>query len=153
MRPEPPLPEIPTPRDLLYCDLRRRVWLSSRGVCPAEDCYALADLLEEDGADALAFATRWMGWYGRRPAERTWSRVRRPWCWFNGQGGLFPAGNDRDCLLSHPAAQLPLLVFRSLSANKLMQLYDTAEDAVRSLAYGLVRLKSLLEPPTGRKRT
>ena len=155
----PAVPERPDPvaslpeRERLLYSLRRTVLESSGGVCAAEDCYALADLLEEDGDARTAFAVRWMGWYGRRPAERTWSRVRRPWCWFNGQGGLFPAGNDRDCMLSHPAAQLPLLVLRSLSANKLMQLYDTAEDAVRSLAYGLVRLKSLLEPPTGRKRT
>lgn len=153
----PAVPERPDPvaslpeRERLLYSLRRTVLESSGGVCAAEDCYALADLLEEDGDARTAFAVRWMGWYGRRPAHRDWRLVRRPWCWHNEQGGMFPSGNDRTLMVGFPHSRLPPLVFRSLTPAKLIRLYDTAEDAVRSLGCGLERLRKQLEPPE-RKR-
>jgi hypothetical protein len=148
-RPDP-VASLPERERLLYL-LRRSVLESSGGVCAAEDCYALADLLEEDGDPRTAFAVRWMGWYGRRPAYRDWRQVRRPWCWHNEQGGMFPSGNDRTLMIEFPHSRLPPLVFRSLTPAKLIRLYDTAEDAVRSLGCGLERLRKQLEPPE-RKR-
>ena len=40
-------------------------------------CYAMADLLEEEGWLDLAFCCRWMGWCDRRPGQREGSLRKR----------------------------------------------------------------------------
>jgi hypothetical protein len=45
-------------------------------------CYAMADLLEEQGWNDLAFTCRWMGWYERRPGYREGKYLRKRFVWY-----------------------------------------------------------------------
>jgi hypothetical protein len=45
-------------------------------------CYALADLLEEEGWPDLSFCYRWMDWYDRRPGKREGPRLRKRFVWY-----------------------------------------------------------------------
>ena len=113
-------------------------------------CYALADLLEEEGCPDLSFCYRWMGWYDRRPGKREGSRLRKRFVWYK-EGAFegFPTdeGERYDEL---PNARLDPLVYQALpKANPQFQLYATWEKAVNDLSEGLARLRALLQAPPG----
>ena len=113
-------------------------------------CYAMADLLEEEGRADLSFAYRWMGWYDRRPGKREGSRLRKRFVWDKEgafEGWPTDEGERYDAL---PNAHLHPLVYQALpDANPQYQLYTTWEKAVNDLSEGLARLRALLEKPPG----
>ncbi len=115
-------------------------------------CYAMADLLEEEGWPDLAFGYRWMGWYHRRPGRREGQRLRKRLVWYRqGANLLYPDG-EGDRYDSLTMAWLPPLIFWSLeTSNTDYQLYTSWEQAVNNLAKGLARIRALLQPPPERK--
>jgi hypothetical protein len=113
-------------------------------------CYAMADLLEEEGRSDLAFTYRWMGWYDRRPGKRDGSRLRKRYVWYKeGAFDDWPCDEgDRYTALTN--AWLDPLVYQSLpNVNPQYQLYSTWEKAVNDLSEGLARLRALLQQPPG----
>jgi hypothetical protein len=110
-------------------------------------CFAMADLLEEQGWPDLAFAYRWMGWYDRRPGYREGKRLRKRYVWYREEAfGAWPSEATRYELL--PRARLDPLIFQAMETpNPPYQLYTTWEQAVKHLAEGLARLRALLQPP------
>jgi hypothetical protein len=94
-------------------------------------CFAMADLLEEQGWPELSFCYRWMGWYDRRPGYREGKRLRKRYVWY--RGGAFEkwSSDEADRYDALPRAQLEPLVFQSLKLpNYQYQLYTTWEQAV-----------------------
>jgi hypothetical protein len=113
-------------------------------------CYAMADLLEEQGWPDLGFCYRWMGWYDRRPGKREGKRLRKRFAWYR-EGARF-GYLDQEVLryANLPEARLPELVYLALQVNKPEYvLYRTWEQAVSDLAKGLARMRTLLEQPRG----
>src|SRR5690242_16996779 len=76
-----------------------------------------ADWLEEQGKEQLAYAWRWMGRRGYRPAKRTRLRARMPWAWWH-TSSLEQEEHPEDRLdvHRHPEACLPLPVFCALGS-------------------------------------
>jgi len=111
-------------------------------------CYAMADLLEEEGRPDLSFTYRWMAWFNRRPGKREGSRLRKRFVWY--KEGAFDGwpGSEADRSAVLPMAWLDPLVYQALpKANPQYQLYSTWEKAVNDLAEGLARLRALLQQP------
>jgi uncharacterized protein (TIGR02996 family) len=74
-----------------------------------------ADWLEEQGADELAHAWRWMARRGYRPAKRQRRLARIPWAWWNVSSHEMESHpEDLSELRSHPEARLPMLLFRAM---------------------------------------
>jgi hypothetical protein len=116
-------------------------------------CYALADLLEEAGGGDLAFAYRWMGWYGRRPGFREGKGLRKRFAWYKEEAFEAWPGEEAERYHALPRARLQPLVYQALEANPQFQLYATFEQAVTNRAEGLARLRSLLQPPEEGNKT
>jgi hypothetical protein len=93
-----------------------------------------------------------MGWYERRPGKREGRLLRKRFAWYkDGAFGEWPS-DEADRYERLPHARLDPLVYLSLQkANSQFQLYSTSEQAVNNLAEGLARLRTLLQPPAGRK--
>jgi hypothetical protein len=109
-------------------------------------CFALADLLEEDGQADLSFTYRWMGQKRKRPGYREGSRLRKRYVWYvEGAFGGW-ASDEWDRYSALPAARLHPLLFRAMGpgGNDLFRLYSTWEQAVASLRMGLNLLWELL---------
>jgi hypothetical protein len=112
-------------------------------------CYALADLLEEQGWADLSFAYRWMGWHGRRPGFREGPRLRKRFAWYKEEAFEAWPGEEAERYRRLPRARLQPLVYQAMEANFQFQLYATFEQAVKDLAEGLARMRALLGPPEG----
>jgi hypothetical protein len=111
-------------------------------------CFALADLLEEEGWTDLSFCYRWMGWYRRRPGHREGPRLRKRFVWY--KEGAFEGWptDESERYDALPMARLHPLVFQSMATgNAQYDLYATWQQAVKALAQGLARLRGLLQPP------
>jgi uncharacterized protein (TIGR02996 family) len=106
-----------------------------------------ADWLEEQGKDQLAYAWRWMGRRGYRPAKRTRPRARIPWAWWHTSSHEMATDlEDLADLHLHPRARLPVLLFRAMgSAGAHIYCRNLAEAAER-LAGGLQVLGELVGP-------
>jgi hypothetical protein len=77
-------------------------------------CFAMADLLEEEGWPELSFAYRWMGWYGRRPGYREGKRLRKRYVWYKEEAfGAWPS-DEADRYHNLPKARLDPLVFAAM---------------------------------------
>jgi hypothetical protein len=115
-------------------------------------CFALADMLEEEGWSELSFCYRWMGWYDRRPGKREGPRLRKRFVWYReGMIPVVPYG-EAERYLMLTGARLPALVYQALEPKHSdYQIYMTWEQAVRDLAKALARMRTLLEPPAERK--
>jgi hypothetical protein len=111
-------------------------------------CFAMADLLEEEGWPDLAFAYRWMGWYGRRPGYREGKRLRKRYVWY--REGAFEGwpSDEAERYNALPRARLDPLVFQAMELpNYQYRLYSTWEQAVKDLSKGLARMRALLQEP------
>jgi hypothetical protein len=120
---------------------------AEKGADDPVSCFAMADLLEEEGYPDLAFTYRWMGWKGRRPGYREGDRLRKRFVWY--VKGAFEAwpSEEADRYNVLPVAWLHPLVFQAIGrGNPQMRLYATWEQAVDGLVAGLVRLRELLGP-------
>jgi hypothetical protein len=115
-------------------------------------CYAMADLLEEQGWMDFAFCYRWMGWYNRRPGEREGPRLRKRFVWYKeGANLFFPYGED-ERYLKLPYARLPSLLYSAMEPkNADYLLYNSWETAVADLCKGLSRMRALLQQPPEKK--
>src|SRR5207244_3674590 len=69
-------------------------------------CFALADLLEEEGAAELSFAYRWMGWKGRRPGYREGPRLRKRFVWYEEKAPADWPGEEAERYNALPMARL-----------------------------------------------
>jgi uncharacterized protein (TIGR02996 family) len=104
----------------------------------------LADWLEEQGADELAHAWRWMARRGYRPAKRTRRLARIPWGWWHGTSHEMEFHpEDLMDLGSHPEARLPMLLFRAMGSAGPHIYCRSLVDAVGRLARGLQVLREL----------
>jgi uncharacterized protein (TIGR02996 family) len=107
----------------------------------------LADWLEEQGADELAHAWRWIARRGYRPGKRTRPLARIPWAWWHGTSHEMESHPwDLADLRSHPEARLPMLLFRAMGLRGTAgpHIYcRSLVDAVRRLAKGLQVLREL----------
>jgi hypothetical protein len=111
-------------------------------------CYAMADLLEEEGWLELAFCYRWMGWYDRRPGRREGKRLRKRFVWYRDGAFRGWVGPEEERYRNLPGARLPPLIYNTLEpANSEYVLYQTWEQAIADLTKGLARIRALLEPP------
>jgi hypothetical protein len=115
-------------------------------------CYALADLLEEQGWGDLSFCYRWMGWFDRRPGKREGQRLKKRIVWYKEGATLYyPYGED-ERYRSLPHAHLPPLVYLAMEPkNSEYLLYTSWAQAVTDLARGLARMRGLLTQPPERK--
>jgi hypothetical protein len=115
-------------------------------------CFAMADLLEEQGWLDLAFCYRWMGWYDRRPGKRDGPRLRKRIVWYKeGASLFFPWGED-ERYFSLPHARLPGLIYTAMEPkNSEYLLYNTWDSAVRALSNGLARMRAILQPKADKK--
>jgi hypothetical protein len=115
-------------------------------------CYAMADILEEQGHGDLAFSYRWMGWYDRRPGTREGKRLRKRFVWYR-QGASFAFFDDEaERYDSLPHARLPALLFTTLAGHAQQHLlYATWQQAVVDLAKALAGVLALVSPPAERK--
>jgi hypothetical protein len=112
-------------------------------------CYAMADLLEEQGWLDLAFCYRWMGWYNRRPGRREGERLRKRFVWYK-EGAALDYTSEKVHYDRLTNAWLPPLVHQSLEPTyPHYQLYTTWEQAVNNLARALAFIRALLQPPAG----
>jgi hypothetical protein len=116
-------------------------------------CFAMADMLEEEGASDLSFAYRWMGWRGRRPGYREGMLLRKRFVWYEEKAFEAWPGDESERYSALPMAWLHPLVFQALGPGNLQfRLYATWEQAADGLATGLARLRELLGPmPETRK--
>jgi hypothetical protein len=110
-------------------------------------CFALADMLAEEGALDLSFAYRWMGWKGKRPGYREGKRLRMRFVWYEENAfGEWPS-DEWDRYRALPMARLHPLVFQAMGpGNRLFWIYATWDDAIASLSVSLALLRGLLEP-------
>lgn len=108
---------------------------------------AYADILEEEeGADALAHAYRWMAGRGKHPHHRT--HYRHPdqalrkvpeaysWAWWP----AWVPSNVRSREVIHDRHVLPRLVFLAVGGRDHL-FCGSFDEAVMSLAYGLERMR------------
>jgi hypothetical protein len=80
-------------------------------------CYALADLLEEEGWTELSFAYRRMGWYGRRPGYREGKFLRKRFAWYREDAFEAWPGGEADGYNALPRARPQPLVSQAREAN------------------------------------
>jgi hypothetical protein len=116
-------------------------------------CFAMADLLEEEGSADLSFCYRYMGWRGRRPGFRAGLLLRKRFVWYEEKTFDAWPGEEAERYNALPMAWLHPLVFQALGpGNVQYRLYATWEQAVADLARALARLRELLGPlPETRK--
>lgn len=117
---------------------------------------AMADLLLEEGADALAHAYRWMAARRKHPHHRTHYRLWSPegetlrrvpadysWAWWP------PTVPDRVKSRErvYDVNKLPRLAFLATGRNRDRHLFGSFEEAVLALALGLDRMRVEFEVP------
>lgn len=116
----------------------------------ALSCYAAADLLEERGDDALAFAWRWMGWNGVRPAWRESARIQRPWAWYCEDKQQYMSPLERERTAAMPYAVLPQDLFQIIyGPMRHVAPCVEPESLIDDLASGLRRMRRIVEKPKG----
>ena len=107
-------------------------------------CFAMADLLEEQGRNDLAFCYRWMGWYDRRPGKREGKYSPQRSSGTKRRHSRFGRAKRRIDFNSLPMTghRLQPLIFLAMeTGNPQYRLYSTWQQAASDLAKALANLR------------
>lgn len=109
---------------------------------------AYADILDEEGATALAHAYRWMAARDRHPHRRTHYRTGHPWRKVPEQYGwawwpTWAPSHVCSREVIRDANKLPRLVFLACGAGRGREhlFFGSFEEAVDALAFGLEKMR------------
>ena len=113
---------------------------------------AYADVLEEAGRSALAYAYRWMAGWGKHPHRRAYYRnpdgslrskvpEQYGWAWWS----VWTPSSVRSRELVHDRNTLPRMVFLAVARNRDHLFCGSFDDAVAALAAGLELMRTQRE--------